>query len=461
MSFYKNNNFVGEPIIKSIFVLGIPIILNNLLQTAYNLADTFWLGRVSAEALSAASLSFPIIFFIISLGNGISIVGSILVAQYKGRENQRKIDYISAQTLVSIFFISVFLSILGYFITPYIIHFMEVPLEVEKSTISYLRISFTGLVFVSIYFVFQGLMRGIGNVKTPLYICFWTVLLNIILDPLFIFGYGVFPSFGVVGAAVATVISQAVSAIIGVIILFCKNKGISLKKQDFKPDIPLIIKMFKLGLPSSLEQSAVSLGITFMVTMVATFGTVSIASYGIGSRIYNFVLVPTFGLSMATSTLVGQNIGAEDIEEAEKVTKLGILIIFILLTFIGILLFIFSREIATLLIPKNNDVIKMSSLFIKIMSLTFGFMGIQHIITGTFRASGNTFMSMILAILSHWVFRIPLAFLLSKHTFLKINGIWLSFPIAHFLSALVSTIWFSRGIWKKKKLIKEFEIEKM
>jgi len=181
---------------------------------------------------------------------------------------------------------------------------------VYAAAVSYIRISFIGMVFVFIYMVFQSLMRGVGDVKTPMYIVFGAVLLNLIFDPLFIFGYGFVPAFGVAGAAVATIGTQGLAAIIGLAILLSGRHQLHLQLNDLKLDVALFKKMFRLGLPASIEQSTRALGMTVMTFLVASFGTLTLAAYGIGSRILSFVIIPALGFSMATSTLVGQNIGA-------------------------------------------------------------------------------------------------------------------------------------------------------
>jgi len=162
---------------------------------------------------------------------------------------------------------------------------------VLAGAVSYLQISFIGVIFLFAYFVFQSLMRGVGDVKTPMYIVFGTVLLNLVLDPLFIFGFGPIPAYGVSGAAIATIGTQGIAAIIGIMMLFSGRYGIHLKRNHLKPDFAIIKKMFKLGYPASIEQSARALNFTVMTLLVASFGTLAVASYGIGFRILSFIII--------------------------------------------------------------------------------------------------------------------------------------------------------------------------
>ena len=452
------NNLTEGSILKSLIALSIPIIFVNLLQTAYQLTDTFWVGRLGTEAVAAVSISFPIIFLIISLGGGLAMAGTILVAQYKGRENKKAVDHIASQTILAVVLISIVLATIGYALSPFLIHLMNVETAVFSSAVLYMKISFIGMVFMFTYMVFQSLMRGVGDVKTPVYIVLGTVLLNLILDPLFIFGYGFIPAFGVAGAAIASIGTQGLAAIIGIALLLKGKHKIQLHLSDLRPDWILIKKMFKIGFPASIEQSARALGMTVMTFLVASFGTLTLAAYGIGSRILSFVLIPAMGLSMATSTLVGQNIGAGKIERAEKVTKLSASIGFIILTIIGIIMFLFAKQISTIFIPGEIETIQSSALFIKIMALSFGFIGIEMSLNGLFRGSGNTMISMVLSIVSLWVLRFPLAYILSQHTVLAELGLWIAFPVTNVLAAIISMVWFMKGTWKQKQITEEIKL---
>jgi len=457
MSNNKNDLTEGS-ILKSLITLSIPIIFANILQTAYQLTDTFWVGRLGTVAVAAVSISFPVIFLIISLGGGLAMAGTILVAQYKGREDKKSINHITAQTMLMVVCISIILSAVGYFSSPFLICLMGVESNVFSSAVSYLKISFIGMIFMFTYMVFQSLMRGVGDVKTPMYIVLGTVLLNLILDPLFIFGYGFVPAFGVTGAAVASVGTQGLSALIGIYLLLKGKYQIKLHLNDLKPDFHLIKKMFRLGFPASIEQSTRALGMTVMTFLVATFGTLTLAAYGIGSRILGFIIIPAMGLSMATSTVVGQNIGAGKTERAAKIVKLSSITAFIALTIVGIITFLFAKQISAFFIPGKTETIQASALFLKIMALTFGFIGIQQALNGAFRGSGNTMVSMALAIISLWVLRFPLAYILSQHTTLSEVGLWIAFPIANVIAAIITIIWFVRGTWKQKEITEDIKL---
>ncbi len=454
------NKLTEGSITKSIFALSIPIVVSNLLQTAYNLTDTFWVGRLGANALAAVSLSFPIIFLIISLGGGFGTAGSILVAQFKGKEASTEVNHISGQTYLMMTIISVVLAIAGILFSPLIVQLMGAEKRVMEDAVRYMKISFIGMIFTFTYFAFQSLMRGVGDVKTPMYIVLFTVLLNLVLDPLFIFGLGVFPPMGVTGAALATLLAQAIASSIGIILLLSGKYNIHLAARHLKPDILLAKKIFRLGLPSSLEQSARAMGMLAMTFLVAHFGTTIIATYGIGMRILSFIIIPSIGLAMATSTLVGQNIGAGKIERAETIAKRSMLAGFLIMSFSGLILFIFAEQITAAFIPNDKNVIREGAYLVKVLSITFGFVSLQQITTGVLRAAGQTLTAMLITITSLWLLRFPIAITLSLYSSFSYRGIWFSFPIANIVSVIIVLTIFFKGNWKKKRLTEEVKINK-
>lgn len=453
------NPLTEGSILRSLLLLSGPVIIANILHSAYHLTDTFWLGRLGAEAVAAVSLSFPIIFLIVSAGVGIPVAGTILVAQHKGRNDRESVDHITTQTILMVLIISALASLCGYFLTPLTVSLMGAEEAVAEAAISYMRISFIGMIFLFLFMVFQSLMRGAGNVKLPMLLVLSSVILNLILDPLFIFGFGRIPAYGVTGAALATLGTQGLAGIIGLLILIRGKSSIHFNLADMKPDWKLLKQMISIGIPASLDRSTRALGMTFMTFLVATFGTVTLAAYGIGGRVLSLVIIPSFGLSMATETLVGQNIGAGKIERAEKITHISSITGFIFLTIAGVLSFVFADPLARLFIPGDYSSIASSAEFIRYMSLSFGFIGLHMGYSGAFSGAGNTMASMVLSIISLWILRFPLSYLFSMHTPLRERGIWLAFPIANVIAALVALLWFIKGTWKDKDLLGEKKLK--
>jgi putative MATE family efflux protein len=444
----QKRKYTEGRIFNSLFSLAAPIIFANILQTAYHLIDTFWLGRLGANAVAAVSISFPLLFLILSLGSGITLAGTVLVAQYYGAEDQKKVDYNSSQTVFLIFFVSLFLSVISYYSAAPLMKLIGAGPEILDDSVSYFRVSSLGFVFLFMFFAFQSLMRGIGNVMLPVYVISLTVLLNLILDPLFIFGYGPVPGFGVAGAAIASVITQGLSAIIGLWILFKGKSGIRIHLNEMRPHLFTLKRIINLGIPASIEQSTRALGMTFMVVLVTGFGSEVVAAYGIGARVLSFIIIPALGLAIATTSLVGQNVGAIKIKRAEKVANLSSKIAFFGLTGMGMLMYLFAVPITAFFIPNDPKVIQDAALFIMIMAPSFGLLGVQQVLNGVFNGAGFTKASMLISILNLWIIRFPLAFLLSHNTSLGAEGIWWSFPISNAIAALVAFFYFKQGYWK-------------
>jgi putative MATE family efflux protein len=311
------------PILRALVTLAIPIVATNVFQSLYQLIDTFWVGRLGADAVAAVSLSFPILFFMISLGGGMSVAGAVIVAQTFGARDQAATDRAAGQTLLVVSAVSAALSVIGYVLSAPLVAFFRPEGAVGGMAVAYLQVSFLGLVAVFVYFVFQALLRGVGDVRTPMIVVAGTVVLNFFLDPLLILGWGPVPAYGVVGAAWATIIAQGIAGAIGLVILFSGRYGIHLRVGDMLPRRELVTKILRLGVPSSVEQAARALGLAVMMLLVASFGTTAIASYGIGARIFSFVIIPAMGLSMAVSTVVGQNVGAGRDERAVAAARIG------------------------------------------------------------------------------------------------------------------------------------------
>jgi putative MATE family efflux protein len=440
-----------ESIWRQFFKLSIPIAIANFLQSAYSITDAFWLGRLNSESLAAVSISSSIIFLVISLGVGLFVSGTVLISHHKGREDHEKINHISAQLIILMVIVSLFLTILGYFISPFLVKMIGAEHLIPYGVISFLQLFFASTLFIFSFALYQALMRAMGDVRTPVYIILSTVLLNFLIDPLFIFGFGFIPKLGTEGAALATIFCEAINTIIAGYIILKGKSGITLKRENFKFDLKIMKKILKVGVPSSMEQFSRSLGFVFIAFMVARLGTVSIAAYGIGGQVLGLIMVVSMSFMMSTSVMVGRSIGSGNLERAELITKSVAKMSFLVITFLGILSFFFAEGISRLFVPSDPAVMIESIQYLKIISLFFGFLGLQQIFNGTFTGAGDTKISMVLAIISLWILRVPIAFILSN-TSLGFAGICWSFPIANTMAAILGYIVFISGRWKEKRI---------
>ncbi len=459
ISRHRKSPLTEGPISLALVRLSVPIILANILQTAYQLTDTFWVGRLSAQAVAAVSLCFPITFLCIAVGGGLPIAGTVLIAQFRGKGDERGVSHVAGQTLLLSFVVSAILSVVGLTFAWPIMRFMGADAEVLPNAVRFLQVTFLGFLFVFGFLAYQALVRGLGTVYPPMFIVLGTVILNFAFDPLFIFGWGPVPAMGVSGAAMATLCTQVLASMIGLGLLVRGKHGVHLHWSDFRPDFSLVRMLARIGFPASVEQSTQALGLMIMMLLVSTFGTNPIAAYGIGQRVLSCAIIPAMGLSLATSTLVGQNMGAGQVERAVKTNRTSCIISFSFLTAAGIVMYFIAYPTSAFLMPEGGEAIAESATLIRILSFAFGFVGLQQVLTGTLRGAGDTVAPMVLAIVSLWVLRFPLAYILSKHTHLGADGIWWAVSISIIVSAIITGCWFARGDWKHRRLLDEVQIE--
>jgi putative MATE family efflux protein len=447
--------FLEGPITRALVSLAIPIILANILQTGYQLTDSFWVGRLGAAAVAAVSVSFPVTFLVIALGSGLAMAGATLSAQYAGAGRHDMVNHVAGQTMIMVVITSFLLGALGYIAAPYLLTLLGVARDVYDGALGFMRVSFVGMIFVFGYGMFQALMRGVGQTRIPLVIVLGTVILNFVFDPLFIFGWGPIPGSGVMGAALATLATQALAMVLGMAIFLHGRHGIEVSWRALIPDPPYIKRAFLLGFPGSVEFSTRALGLMVMSFIVASFGTLTIAAYGVGSTILQVVTIPAMGISMAVSTLVGQNIGAGNLDRAARIAFLGTALGFGVLTVAGLVAFLWAPLFVSFFIPNDADVIAEGAHFIRVMAFAWGGIGIQLCVASAFRASGNMLIAMVIAMVSQWMVQFPLAYVLAKHTGLQADGIWWSFPATNVVVAIVSICWFLTGSWKRTRLTDE------
>jgi putative MATE family efflux protein len=457
-------------LLKPLVVLALPIVLAQLLQVGYNLADTFWVGRLGQEAVSALSYSFPIVFLMISVAGGFTVAGTVLVAQNKGAGNDDRVDYVAGQTIAFVFLVATGFSVLGYLLTPTLMGLVGAsPGSLEYAlAVEYTRTIFVGIVFMFGFFVFQALLQGWGDTRTPLYLMALSVALNVVLDPFLILGFennvllttlgldGLqvwafdltgFAGFGVQGAAVATVFSRAVATAVAMAWLFSGAVGIHLSVDDLKLDLEMVKRIVSLGAPASVEQSTRALGITVLTALVALAGDDAVAALGIGNRINSLVFLPALGLARGTETVVGQNLGSDQADRAKRAVGYSSTIVTVVLALAGLVAYAFAEPITAVFIPDSPAVIAIGADYLRIIGPTFLFIGVFQVVQGGFRGSGSTRTAMAFAILSLWVFRLPPAYVFLRTLDAGATGVWYAIALSNVLAMVAAVGWFLRGRW--------------
>ncbi len=458
----KKPSLIDMPIAKALSILTLPIILTNFLQIAYNLTDSFWVGKLWTDAISATTIASSIIFLTISIWSGFATAWSILISQYFWAKDDKNVAHIAAQSLLMIFLTSLVIWILWYIFTPEILSLMKLESWVIPGATSFLKISFLWLVVNFLFFMFQSIMRWIWKANLPIYIVLATVLFNFILDPFLIYWYSFFPEMWVSWAAWATLITQTLACIAWFVIMFSWKFGIHITLKDYIPDLQTIKKTFLLWVPSSIEMTARSLSFTILTALVASFWSVATAAYWVSWNFVQIWVILAMSISIATSVLVGQHLWASNFKKAKEVYSFSMKYSFIILTVVWILLALLSPSLIHIFAPGNTEVIKVWAKIVRISCISFWFIWIQMSINWVLRSMGNTKMPMYLVIVGQWIIKLPLAYILAKYTFMWVDGIWWSDIAPSILLGFVMLYYISKVDWTKanltKKKLEEIEV---
>ncbi|WP_349292065.1 MATE family efflux transporter [Halobacterium wangiae] len=455
-----------------------PIVVIQLLQVAYNLADTFWLGQLSGNAVAAISIAFPLVFFLISVGGGFTTSGSILVAQYTGADSETSAGKVAAQTLGFVVTISTLLGLVGHFVTGDMLALLPADEETARVVIpmaaDYMRVFFLGMPALFGFFVFSSLMRGYGNTRTPMIVMLVSVVVNVVLDPILIFGFADNPLFsmlgagglesslyaasgfggmGIEGAAIATIFSRSVAAVLGIYVLFFTTAGPVIELAHFVPDLSMVSKIVRVGTPSAAEQSTTALAMITLTAMVASFPPAVVGAFGLGNRLISLVFLPAMGLGRATNTMVGQNLGAEQTERAERAVWLAAKFAAAVLFGIAVVAAIFPRPIVAVFLGPNTEhaaaIIEYGSTYVRIRAVEFVFIGVLQVLLGAFRGAGNTKIAMAISMVTLWLGRVPTVYFFAFTLGWGATGIWVGMALGNIVGAAVAALWFTRGTWKK------------
>ncbi len=464
-------------IYKNMMKLALPIMLSNFMMTFYNLTDAFWLGKLGDNAMNAVSvagIAFPLIFFLSSFGIGFVVAGTALISQFKGAGTPEMMKKVVGQfVLILIAFSIVFLTFSFLFLDGILslLHVPDAIFEVSKQYISYILI---GVFFMFIFLTYQSFAHGLGDTISPMKIQIISVSLNVVLDPIFIFGIGFMPRLETVGAAQATLISRIVAAGLALYFLKKKTKYIIPNLQEIKPDKILLKKILDIAIPASIAHSITSFGFIILQGFVNTYGTLVISVFSIGNRMMGLFMMPAMGISNALATMVGQNLGAKKISRAVKSVKVGMILV-LLIMLVGCSLLYFFGSTLTRFFINDPAIAGVGERMFKVVSFAALIFSVLFVFMGVFNGAGHTKPTMVLNISRLWFLRIPLVFILSgkilEFAFIRdsfLNGImtklsiplsahsydalWWSMLISNVLTTFMAVIMYRQGKWKEGKI---------
>ncbi|NLX86317.1 MAG: MATE family efflux transporter [Clostridiales bacterium] len=419
------------------------------IQSMYNVVDSIFVARLSEDALAALSLAFPIQMVQIAVAVGTGVGASSLISRSLGRGSRREAERAASHVLLLAIVYGAIAAFIGVFFPEQLIGmFTDDPLLIDYGT-RYIWIILVGATAMYIPMIANSILRGEGNTFIPMVTMLIGSIMNIILDPLFIFGYGIFPRMGIEGAAVATVLSRIISGSFIVYMLFKGNNEVKVSFRNFEFDFSVIKDIYQVGFPAVLMQVLASVMIGGLNVILAGYSSTAIAAMGIYFRLQSFVFMPVFGLNQGYLPIVGYNFGYNNSKRVKEVMKAGFLTGFAF-TVLGFAIFQLFPEQLILLFGDSPELMEIGVKALRIISLAFPVIGPAIVGGTTFQAVGKGMPSLILSFSRQILILLPLAFLLGKIGGLDL--IWYAFPVAE----LIAVVWMA--VWLKSTMKTVFRI---
>lgn len=444
----------SKPIWKSMSMFLVPLLLSNVLQSVGQLFGMVVVGRwLGVNDLAAISAFFPLFFLLVSFVIGIGSGSSILIGQAFGAKNEDRLKAIVGTTLTFTFIIGVVLAIVGSIFAMDIMRLMGTPENIIEISVHYARILFISMPVLFLYFAYTTFMRGTGDSKTPFYFLIVSTALNMILLPILIFGWLGAPKLDVYGAAYASVISTVITFIVMLVYLKKKNHPLQLDstvRKYLRMDWDLLKLLLRLGIPASINMILVSLSEIAVIAFVNRYGSDATAAYGVVNQVASYVQMPAVSLGITVSIFAAQSIGANQFDRLQKVVKAGIIMNYVIGGVLISLIYLFSRDILSLFLTSQTT-IEIAHSLVMITLWSYLIFGHAQIISATMRASGTVLWPTVIGVVSIWLVEVPVAYYLSYHTSLGIEGIWIGYPAAFIVSLLLQYAYYKLS-WQKKRI---------
>ncbi|PLW93558.1 MAG: MATE family efflux transporter [Marinilabiliales bacterium] len=433
---------------KLILQFAIPMLIGSLFQQLYNVVDSIIVGNyLGKEELAAVGISFPIIFMLVSLLIGLTIGLSVIISQYFGAKDYKKVREAVDTIYISLFFASIVLTALGLIFSRDIMELLKVPPDVIDYSVLYFNIFTGGLVFLFGFNATNAILRGMGDTKTPLVFLIISTLLNIFLDIFFITVMG----WGIEAVAIATVVSQFVAFFLAALYLNKKHPLIRISFVNLVFNRTIFRQSLKIGIPSGLQQSFVALGIVALIRIVNDFGTDAMAAFTITSRIDAFAAMPAMIFASALSSFVGQNIGAGKLQRIRVGFRETTLMTTMVALFISVVFIVF-REPLVMAFNTDPMVVEIGSSYLFIVGFFYVIFANMFVGMAVMRGAGDAITPMFITLVALWIGRVPLSYILSRDH--GTDGIWWGIPLAWCIGFGLALFFYIRGRWKRKAITK-------
>ena len=439
-------------IFKNLIYLAWPIALSNVLQDSFSVVDMIFVGKLGAEAISAVDMSSNLQRLISVLSLGVSTGTVVLVSQSIGAQQQEQGENIAMQALILSLVCPLAIACVGFPLAEFGLRLIGAEEEVVRLGVPYLRITLIGGIMMFLSMTLGSIFRAGGDSVTPMIVMIVSTVLNIVLDPLLIFGIWKFPRLGVAGSAYASVIGRTAGVAVFLYLCFIGRSIISLKHVERRIDLSAMRQILRLGIFSSMQgflRHASRLG---FIRVVAIYGTNAVAAYAICMRLRILVMHLGFGFANAVSPMVGQNIGAGQIDRAEKAANLASGLATILMAALGSFLFLFPHLFIRIF-TQDMEVITTGAVYLRYLSATFAFIAISIVFGRALNGAGDTVSPMVMTFICQLGVGLLLVILLSFLVGLK--GVWIGIALSNVVQGLLMWWWFRRGTWKTKRLVSQ------
>lgn len=436
-------------LIRAILALAIPVVINSFLQTMYNLTDTFWLGHIGSEQLAAINLVTPMQNIIINFGSGLTVAGSVLIAQYIGAKKYEDARSMASQIFVCAMILSLLCAAVCIIFTPALVVWMGASGNILDYSRIYLQTVMLDMPLLFTINIYTAVNQAQGDTVHPMMLNFLGIIINMILDPLFMMVL----SMGTFGAALATLLAKLPPAIIALIALKKASKPVYLTFKNFRFEKAKLMNILKVGLPTAIGGSTMQVGFLLMSRNVYVYGKFAMAAYGIGNKVNGLISLPVNGIGSATATIVGQNVGANQIDRAQRGYVLSRTISIIFLLIGGMILsrpFISTSIVS--IFTTDSEVVPMAAEFLSTMAFWCWTNAIYNTTTGLFQGTGYTNINMIVDATRLWVFRFLTIYVCEVWLHMGVRSIWYSVVVSNGISSLILYIVYKTGIWRKNRL---------
>lgn len=444
-------DYTAGSIKKAVILLAIPMVLEMMMESVFALVDLYFVGHLehSSFAIQTVGLTESVLTVIYSLAIGMSMAATAVVARRIGEKDPVAAAKAGMQAIIIAFAVNSVMSILGVIYAKDILILMGASLEAAEHGFRFTQIMIGSSLCIMLLFLINGIFRGAGNAAIAMKSLWIANICNIILCPILINGFGPVPAFGLVGAALATTCGRSIGVLYQIYHLFSGNGILKIKISYFAPDFKQIKALVKIAAPGILQFVIASCSWIFLAQLVATTGgDHGSAGYQTALRIMMFFILPAWGLSNAAATLVGQNLGAKQVERAEKSVLTTARYNVIFMATIMVITLIFGNYIISFF--TNDEMVKtIAAEALRTMSIGFVFYGIGMVLINTFNGAGDTWTPTGINFFGFWLFQIPLAYVLAKHFNMGPTGVFIAIPVAETAITITGIFFYKRGKWKR------------